>query len=54
MGFFTDAYDLFSISLLTNIIGRIYFQDNPFYLNNTVKPGTLPINLNAAVTGMYF
>jgi len=36
MGFFTDAYDLFSIGLLTKIIGRIYFQDNPLtYIAST-------------------
>ena len=52
MGFFTDAYDLFSISLLTNILGRIYFQDNPFYLNSTVSPGKLPINYNAAISAV--
>jgi hypothetical protein len=26
MGFFADAYDLFSISLLTRLLGRIYYQ----------------------------
>ena len=52
MGFLTDAYDLFSISLLTNLIGRIYFQDNPYYLDSTVGPGKLPINLNAAISAV--
>lgn len=52
MGFFTDAYDLFSVSLITNILGRIYFQDNPFYTQSTVSPGSLPINLNAAVSAV--
>ena len=52
MVFLTDAYDLFSISLLTNLIGRIYFQDNPYYLNSTVGPGKLPINLNAAISAV--
>ena len=52
MGFFTDAYDLFSISLLTNILGRIYFQDNPYYTQSTVKPGKLPINYNAAIVAV--
>ena len=52
MGFFTDAYDLFSISLLTNILGRIYFQDNPFYIGGTVNPGKLPINYNAAISAV--
>ncbi|KAG4147356.1 hypothetical protein ERO13_D05G217350v2, partial [Gossypium hirsutum] len=27
MGFFTDAYDLFSISLITKLLGRIYYFD---------------------------
>ncbi len=26
MGFFADAYDLFSISLLTKLLGRLYYQ----------------------------
>jgi PHS family inorganic phosphate transporter-like MFS transporter len=52
MGFFTDAYDLFSIGLLTNILGRIYFQDNPYYLNAGVSPGKLPINYNAAISAV--
>lgn len=52
MGFFTDAYDLFSISLLTNLLGRIYFQDNPFYIQGAVNPGKLPINYNAAISAV--
>ena len=52
MGFFTDAYDLFSISLLTNILGRIYFQDNPYYLDSAVSPGKLPINYNVAISAV--
>ncbi|RDX66327.1 putative inorganic phosphate transporter 1-7, partial [Mucuna pruriens] len=47
MGFFTDAYDLFCISLVTKLLGRIYYTDtrNP-------KPGVLPPNVQAAVTGV--
>ena len=30
-GFMTDAYDLFIISLITKLIGRIYFPDVRFY-----------------------
>ncbi|TYG37042.1 hypothetical protein ES288_D13G110600v1 [Gossypium darwinii] len=30
MGFFTDAYDLFSISLITKLFGRIYYFDALF------------------------
>jgi len=51
-GFFTDAYDLFSIGLLTKIIGRVYYQDVPFEYSDFVGPGSLPINLDAAVSGV--
>jgi len=50
MGFFTDSYDLFSISLLTPLIGRLYYQDNPFHINNTVDPGKLPLNLSICLS----
>ncbi|KAL5994567.1 Inorganic phosphate transporter 1-4, partial [Asimina triloba] len=49
MGFFTDAYDLFCISLVTKLLGRIYYT-NPTYK----KPGTLPPNVSAAVNGVAF
>jgi PHS family inorganic phosphate transporter-like MFS transporter len=52
MGFFTDAYDLFSISLLTKSIGRLYYQDNPFHIKGTVSPGKLPIGSDAAVSSV--
>ena len=47
-GFFADAYDLFSISILTRLLGRIYYQD----LTPGAKPGELPIGQNAAVTAL--
>ncbi|KAF2285450.1 hypothetical protein GH714_004580 [Hevea brasiliensis] len=47
MGFFTDAYDLFCISLVTKLLGRIYYTDY-----NNKKPGTLPPNVAAAVNGV--
>ncbi|KAH7522098.1 hypothetical protein FEM48_Zijuj07G0101800 [Ziziphus jujuba var. spinosa] len=47
MGFFTDAYDLFCISLVTKLLGRIYYTDT-----NNPKPGTLPPNIAAAVNGV--
>ncbi|KAL3686966.1 hypothetical protein R1sor_013275 [Riccia sorocarpa] len=47
MGFFTDAYDLFSISNLTRLLGRIYY-----FKPGSSKPGVLPANVNAAVTGV--
>uniref|UniRef100_J3LVU1 H(+)/Pi cotransporter n=1 Tax=Oryza brachyantha TaxID=4533 RepID=J3LVU1_ORYBR len=40
MGFFTDAYDLFSISLVADLLGYVYYQ------------GRLPRNVQAAVTGV--
>ncbi|KAF0892426.1 hypothetical protein E2562_015488 [Oryza meyeriana var. granulata] len=49
MGFFTDAYDLFSISLVTKLLGRIYYF-NP----DSKSPGTLPPNVSAAVNGVAF
>lgn len=47
MGFFTDAYDLFAIGLVSKLIGRIYYTDLTYS-----KPGTLPPNVSAAVTGV--
>lgn len=49
MGFFTDAYDLFCISLVTKLLGRIYY-----HVDNAEKPGTLPPNVSAAVNGVAF
>ncbi|KAI9087480.1 hypothetical protein K1719_030620 [Acacia pycnantha] len=47
MGFFTDAYDLFCISLITKLLGRLYYTDL-----NKPKPGTLPPKVSASVTGV--
>ncbi|KAL5713818.1 Inorganic phosphate transporter 1-4 [Ranunculus cassubicifolius] len=47
MGFFTDAYDLFCISLVTKLLGRIYY-----HVEGSAKPGTLPPNVSAAVNGV--
>ncbi|KAM1018404.1 hypothetical protein ACFX15_039296 [Malus domestica] len=47
MGFFTDAYDLFSISFVTKLLGRIYYTKQ-----GAEKPGTLPPNVSAAVNGV--
>ncbi|KAI5315782.1 hypothetical protein L3X38_044958 [Prunus dulcis] len=47
MGFFTDAYDLFCISLVTKLLGRIYY-----HLEGSAKPGSLPPNVSAAVNGV--
>ncbi|CAI0386122.1 unnamed protein product [Linum tenue] len=47
MGFFTDAYDLFCISLVTKLLGRIYY-----HVDGAPKPGSLPPNVAAAVNGV--
>ncbi|GJN30316.1 hypothetical protein PR202_gb18611 [Eleusine coracana subsp. coracana] len=47
MGFFTDAYDLFCISLVTKLLGRIYYTDP-----TSPNPGSLPPNVAAAVNGV--
>ena len=44
MGFFTDAYDLFCISLVTKLLGRIYYFDP-----NSPNPGSLPSNVSSAI-----
>ncbi|XP_062213891.1 probable inorganic phosphate transporter 1-8 [Phragmites australis] len=49
MGFFTDAYDLFCISLVTKLLGRIYY-----YRDGSPDPGSLPPNVAAAVNGVAF
>ncbi|GLU03637.1 hypothetical protein SLE2022_208260 [Rubroshorea leprosula] len=49
MGFFTDAYDLFCISLVTKLLGRVYY-----HVEGAAKPGTLPPNVSAAVNGVAF
>lgn len=47
MGFFTDAYDLFCISTVSKLLGRLYYFDP-----HTGKPGKLPDNVNNLVTGV--
>ncbi|KAK3148688.1 hypothetical protein QOZ80_3AG0207420 [Eleusine coracana subsp. coracana] len=49
MGFFTDAYDLFCISLVTKLLGRIYY-----YRDGAADPGSLPPRVAAAVNGVAF
>jgi MFS family permease len=43
----TDAYDLFCISTVTRLLGRLYYY-NPA----TGQPGQLPPNVSAAVNGV--
>ncbi|KAL7108300.1 hypothetical protein ABFS82_06G103300 [Erythranthe guttata] len=47
MGFFTDAYDLFCISTVSKLLGRLYYY-NP----TTGKPGKLPHSINNLVIGV--
>ena len=49
MGFFTDAYDLFCISLVTKMLGRIYY-----HVEGAKNPGTLPPDVSSAVNGVAF
>ncbi|URD73720.1 Sugar transporter [Musa troglodytarum] len=49
MGFFTDAYDLFCISLVTKLLGRIYY-----HVEGSPTPGTLPPQVSASVNGVAF
>ncbi|KAA8550755.1 hypothetical protein F0562_002439 [Nyssa sinensis] len=49
MGFFTDAYDLFCISLVTKLLGRVYY-----HVEGSANPGSLPPNVSAAVNGVAF
>ncbi|KAF8412148.1 hypothetical protein HHK36_000104 [Tetracentron sinense] len=47
MGFFTDAYDLFCITTVSKLLGRLYF-----YEPSTGKPGKLPHGVNNIVVGV--
>jgi MFS transporter, PHS family, inorganic phosphate transporter len=49
MGFFTDAYDLFCISLVTKLIGRVYYT-----VDGSPDPGSLPPDVSAAANGVAF
>ncbi|KAI4164209.1 MAG: hypothetical protein LQ342_002173 [Letrouitia transgressa] len=43
IGFFTDAYDIFAINLVTAMLGVVYWQ------TASSKPGTLPTNSDTAI-----
>ncbi|KAF7830664.1 inorganic phosphate transporter 1-11-like [Senna tora] len=47
MGFFTDAYDLFCITTITKLLGRLYYFDP-----SSSKPGKLPPSVNNTVVGV--
>ncbi|KAL6842691.1 hypothetical protein ACP4OV_027535 [Aristida adscensionis] len=54
MGFFTDAYDLFCISTVSKLLGRIYYAEENMNWDDLSKskPGTLPVRVNNMVTGV--
>ncbi|CAM6103952.1 unnamed protein product [Calypogeia fissa] len=54
LGFFTDAYDLFAIVSITNLLGRIYYFDPGTDTHPATKPGTLPPGVYGALTGMAY
>ena len=43
IGFFTDAYDIFAVGLVTSMIGVVYFH------NATSNPGTIPSSADTAI-----
>jgi len=43
IGFFTDAYDLFAVGLVTNMLGIVYWHDAKS------KPGSIPSNSDTAI-----
>ncbi|KAF2100091.1 MFS transporter [Rhizodiscina lignyota] len=45
IGFFTDAYDIFAIGLVTAMLGVVYWHDNP----NPKKAGTIPDSSDTAI-----
>ncbi|KAK4898122.1 acid phosphatase pho5 [Elasticomyces elasticus] len=43
IGFFTDAYDIFAIGMVTTMLGVVFWQDA------AVKPGVIPTNSDTAI-----
>ena len=43
IGFFTDAYDIFAINMVTNMLGVVYWQ------NAKKNPGKIPSNADTAI-----
>jgi MFS transporter, PHS family, inorganic phosphate transporter len=43
IGFFTDAYDLFAVGLITGMLGIVYWHDA------ATKPGTIPAKADTAI-----
>ena len=51
MGLFTDAYDLFSITLVTNMLRRIHYSDRPDINQNSTPPVVLSALVAVALVG---
>ncbi|KAL6611370.1 hypothetical protein ACP70R_039298 [Stipagrostis hirtigluma subsp. patula] len=49
MGFFADAYDLFCVTLVTKLLGRIYY-----HAPGSPDPGRLPHKFELAINGVTF
>ncbi len=43
IGFFTDAYDIFAVGLITAMLGVVFWQDQP------LKPGLIPSDAETAI-----
>jgi PHS family inorganic phosphate transporter-like MFS transporter len=43
IGFFTDAYDLFAVNLVTSMLGVVFWQ------NATHNPGKIPTTADTAI-----
>ncbi|CAN6279256.1 unnamed protein product [Urochloa humidicola] len=48
MGFFTGAYDLFCISMVSKLLDRLYFEDKEL----SRQPGRQPVNVEDMVVGI--
>ncbi|KAG6591200.1 putative inorganic phosphate transporter 1-9, partial [Cucurbita argyrosperma subsp. sororia] len=51
MGLFTDAYDLFSITPVMTLVGRVYYQDKHYEIPAAVKSAMLAVALLGTATG---
>uniref|UniRef100_M8BLI3 H(+)/Pi cotransporter n=1 Tax=Aegilops tauschii TaxID=37682 RepID=M8BLI3_AEGTA len=54
MGFFTDAYDLFSVSLIADLLGHIYYQSADGKLPGKVAGAVSGVALCGTVLGQLF
>ena len=51
MGLFTDAYDLFCIPPIMQLIGRVYFENEPEFREYQIQPAVLSTLLGIALLG---